>query len=247
MLTREYAWIDDRIVAVLADANAAEPLLWWVTNDHLGRPVQMTESSQAVVWRAAYRPFGEVISVAGPASLDARFPGQWFQLESGLAYNWHRHYDASIGRYTQADPLGVKAGPSVYGYAGGNPVMGVDPEGLDQLVCYYPSLTGGHVGFGDPNSGFTEGFYPTGSLGRSSPGQVKRDNQQNGQCKVVQSDENQDDCMRKCKAKRKNQPEYYSLKDRQCTSFVRDCMNECRIPAGEYAGPFPSTLFEGIQ
>lgn len=130
MLTREYAWIDDRVVAVLADANAASPQMYWVTNDHLGRPVQMTDSSQAVVWRAAYRPFGEVISVTGPASLDARFPGQWFQLESGLAYNWHRHYDASIGRYTQADPLGVKAGPSVYGYAGGNPVMGVDPEGL---------------------------------------------------------------------------------------------------------------------
>jgi YD repeat-containing protein len=83
VLTREYAWIDDRIVAVLSDANAASPLLWWVTNDHLGRPVQMTDSAQAVVWRAAYRPFGEVISVTGPASLDARFPGRWFQLENG--------------------------------------------------------------------------------------------------------------------------------------------------------------------
>jgi RHS repeat-associated protein len=39
------------------------------------------------------------------SKLDARFPGQWFQLESGLAYNWHRHYDASLGRYVQPDPL----------------------------------------------------------------------------------------------------------------------------------------------
>lgn len=40
-----------------------------------------------------------------------RFPGQWFQLEAGLAYNWHRHYDSTTGRYTQADPLGLNQGP----------------------------------------------------------------------------------------------------------------------------------------
>jgi RHS repeat-associated protein len=33
--------------------------------------------------------------------MDVRFTGQWFQLESGLAYNWHRHYDATLGRYLQ--------------------------------------------------------------------------------------------------------------------------------------------------
>ncbi|MEQ1713050.1 MAG: RHS repeat-associated core domain-containing protein, partial [Hyphomicrobium sp.] len=38
-------------------------------------------------------------------TLNARFPGQWFQVESGLHYNWHRHYDPTIGRYTQPDPL----------------------------------------------------------------------------------------------------------------------------------------------
>jgi hypothetical protein len=51
------------------------------------------------------------------------------QLEAGLHYNWHRHCDPTIGRYTQADPLGFVDGPSVYGYAGGNPQAFVDPEG----------------------------------------------------------------------------------------------------------------------
>jgi hypothetical protein len=23
---------------------------------------------------------------------DLRFPGHWFQIEAGLAYNWYRHY-----------------------------------------------------------------------------------------------------------------------------------------------------------
>ena len=53
------------------------------------------------------QPFGEVVSITGSASNNLRFPGQYFLLESGLHYNWHRHYDPTTGRYLQADPLGV--------------------------------------------------------------------------------------------------------------------------------------------
>jgi RHS repeat-associated protein len=106
----------------------------WVHADHLKRPELMTDAARAVKWKALYKPFGEVHAITGPASLDMRFPGQWFQLEAGLAYNWHRHYDASLGRYTQPDPLGLEAlrsdGPSAYGYAGQSPLMKVDPKGL---------------------------------------------------------------------------------------------------------------------
>ena len=70
--------------------------------------------------------------------MNIRFPGQWFQLEAGLAYNWHRHYDATLGRYVQPDPLGLKAlmsdGPSGYGYVGGNPLAYVDPDGLNWQI-----------------------------------------------------------------------------------------------------------------
>ncbi|MGL4405870.1 MAG: RHS repeat-associated core domain-containing protein, partial [Notoacmeibacter sp.] len=52
---------------------------------------------------------------------NTRLPGQWFQIEDGLAYNWHRTYDPTIGRYTQADPLGFVDGPSVYAYGGSSP------------------------------------------------------------------------------------------------------------------------------
>ncbi|QGM44964.1 RHS repeat-associated core domain-containing protein [Methylocystis heyeri] len=44
------------------------------------------------------------------------------------------HYDASLGRYVQPDPLGLGTllsdGPSAYGYVGGNPLAHEDPEGL---------------------------------------------------------------------------------------------------------------------
>ncbi len=105
---REYIWMDDLPVAVLdGSTSTTNPTLFWVHADHLNRPVAMSNAAKAWVWRAQYEPFGAVHQIVGPAANDHRFPGQWFQLEAGLAYNWHRHYDATLGRYTQPDPLGT--------------------------------------------------------------------------------------------------------------------------------------------
>lgn len=128
---REYVWLDDLPVAVLdATRDPANPVLLFVHADHLARPVAMTDADGAVVWQASYDPFGAVKAITGPASLDLRFPGQWFQLETGLHYNWHRHYDPSTGRYTTPDPLGFVDGPSVYAYVNSDPLQKVDASGL---------------------------------------------------------------------------------------------------------------------
>eukprot|EP01042_Synura_sphagnicola_P012727 gene12727-16177_t len=105
----------------------------------------MTDQSKALVWDAVYRPFGAVEAITGPAALDARFPGQWFQLETGLHYNWHRHYDATTGRYLQPDPLGFVDGPSVYAYALNSPQLWSDPEGLNPSIGF-GVMAGGAVG-----------------------------------------------------------------------------------------------------
>jgi RHS repeat-associated protein len=104
-------------------------VLWYVHVDHLNRPVKMTNTAKAAVWDAVFLPWGGVHAITGSATLDARFPGQWFQLESGLHYNWHRQDDPTIGRYIQADPLGFVDGPSVYGYVRGMPQKYVDLTG----------------------------------------------------------------------------------------------------------------------
>jgi RHS repeat-associated protein len=93
------------------------------------RPVRLTDATRATVWTAAYDPFGQPWQITGAVGQNLRFPGQYFLLESGLSYNWHRVYDASTGRYTQPDPLRFVDGPSVYGYATASPMMRVDPEG----------------------------------------------------------------------------------------------------------------------
>ncbi len=77
---------------------------------------------------ANYLPFGKLHVTTG-STPDLRFPGQWFQAESGLFQNWMRDYDPTLGRYLQADPLGLVDGPSIYGYALQNPGRFVDPRG----------------------------------------------------------------------------------------------------------------------
>jgi RHS repeat-associated protein len=111
------------------DAAASPKQIYAVHADHLNRPVMLTNAAKATVWSAIYEPFGRVHSVTGTVTQNLGLPGQWFQLEHGLAYNWHRHYDPTTGRYTTADPLGFVDGPSVFAYVGNAPHIGVDPSG----------------------------------------------------------------------------------------------------------------------
>ncbi len=100
-----------------------------------GHPVLATDSIGAIAWQATYLPFGGVHTSSGDL-MNLRFPGQWFQSESGLHQNWMRDYDPTAGRYLQADPLGLIDGASVYGYAAQNPMRYTDPTGEFILVGY---------------------------------------------------------------------------------------------------------------
>ena len=97
------------------------------------RACRRAELRKVLTWLA--EPFGNSEPVEDPLGLGSlrinlRMPGQYFDLESGLAYNWNRSYDASVGQFTQSDPVGLEGGINTYAYVGSAPTMYVDPLGL---------------------------------------------------------------------------------------------------------------------
>jgi RHS repeat-associated protein len=122
-LIREYVWNGWDPVAVIEGGT-----VYHIRADHIGRPVFATDASGAKMWEVSYLPFGGV-RVATGSPTASRFPGQWYQSESGLHQNWMRDYDPTTGRYIQPDPLGLIDGASVYGYVKQNPGRWIDPTG----------------------------------------------------------------------------------------------------------------------
>lgn len=140
--SRDYVWVDGMLVGIV-DHTGSTTAINFVHADGLGSPRAVTSSTGTVLWQWAYagNPFGEraPVSAAG-YTLNLRFPGQYFDAESGLNYNLNRDYEPATGRYIQSDPIGLHGGPSTYGYAGGNSLRGFDPYGLSYAQSY---ATGG--------------------------------------------------------------------------------------------------------
>jgi RHS repeat-associated protein len=115
--------------------------LYWFINDHLGTPQKVIDGDQAVVWEGSQEPFGNTTVTTNTLGNNFRFPGQYFDTESGLHYNYHRYYDPSIGRYLRADPIGLTGGINLFAYAELNPINVSDQFGL--LTGSYHEATGG--------------------------------------------------------------------------------------------------------
>jgi RHS repeat-associated protein len=129
---------DDGIVA--ADAvkavNTSEASrIFFVHADHLNAPRALMNSTNQLRWRWTSDPFGLVPPEDNPSGLGAfalnlRLPGQVYDIESNLHYNYFRDYDPGTGRYTQSDPIGLAGGINTYAYVSNQPTRFTDPKGL---------------------------------------------------------------------------------------------------------------------
>jgi RHS repeat-associated protein len=98
-------------------------------NDPVGLPHDLYDSQGELVWSAQYGPFGDANKILEVQDNPLRFQGQYYDAETGLHYNRFRYFDPSIGGFISTDPLGLDAGPDLYGYAP-NVWNWIDPFGL---------------------------------------------------------------------------------------------------------------------
>ena len=169
-LIQETIWMEDTPVATLRPHQGGGVDVYYVHTDHLDSPRKVTRpSDNAMVWRWDADPFGLIDPASGlgpnenPSGLGSftynlRFPGQYYDSETTLNYNYHRYYGSALGRYVQSDPVGLAGGFGTYTYVGNSPVSSIDPAGLYRLIN-----TTEHWGYSsDVSLARTQGF-----LGRS--------------------------------------------------------------------------------
>jgi RHS repeat-associated protein len=124
----EYVYLGDQLLAMIKPGEN----VYYFHNDHLGTPQVLSDDTGAIAWKAVYTPFGEAVPSIQTVENPFRFPGQYYDQETGLHYNYFRYYNPQTGRYITPDPIGLEGGINLYAYVANNPINEIDPLGLSK-------------------------------------------------------------------------------------------------------------------
>jgi RHS repeat-associated protein len=133
---QETVWLGDLPVAVVKPTSPSGFSTYFVWADQLGAPRLITDAANQARWEWPNNdPFGNNPPNDNPRGFggfayNLRFPGQYYDSETGNNYNYFRDYDASIGRYIQSDPIGLRGGLNTFAYVSGKPLNSTDEKGL---------------------------------------------------------------------------------------------------------------------
>ena len=158
-LIEEHIWLNNRPIGVITSSG-----LYYVHTDQLDTPRYITNASKQLVWEWQSDPFGNG-APTGSLTYNLRFPGQYYDAETGLNYNLNRYYNPTIGRYVESDPIGLRGGVNTYAYTFNNPLGYVDPLGLYWEYCqntgainFVNNITGQVTPIDKGFSGHMQGF-----------------------------------------------------------------------------------------
>ncbi|SDO28532.1 RHS repeat-associated core domain-containing protein [Streptomyces sp. cf386] len=101
-----------------------------IVTDLIGTPTELVDEHSHIAWRTHTTIWGTTTwNRTATAHTPLRFPGQYHDPETGLHYNYFRHYDPETARYLTPDPLGLAPAPNPTTYVH-NPLAWTDPCGL---------------------------------------------------------------------------------------------------------------------
>lgn len=145
-----YVWLGGEPIALIRGTT-----IYYVHADHLARPEVLTDQAKLPQWRARNLAFDRTVTTNNIGGVNLGFPGQYYDAESSLYYNWNRYYDSSTGRYLQSDPIGLLGGFNTYVYALNNPLQYIDITGEGPYLagsCIAYSLYEGYQTVSDLNA-----------------------------------------------------------------------------------------------
>ncbi|MEU2404522.1 putative T7SS-secreted protein [Streptomyces rubiginosohelvolus] len=106
-----------------------------IVTDLVGTPRELVGLDGEIAWYMQSTLWGTTTWNADATTYTPlRFPGQYFDPETGLHYNYFRHYDPENARYLTPDPLGLTPAPNPSSYVP-NPLTWSDSTGLAPDMC----------------------------------------------------------------------------------------------------------------
>ncbi|MEU9108159.1 putative T7SS-secreted protein [Streptomyces xanthophaeus] len=138
---------------------AVDERFFSIVTDLIGSPRELVDESGELAWYTRSTVWGSTAwASSSTAYTPFRFPGQYFDPETGLHYNRFRYYDPESARYASPDPLGVTPAPNPVAYVG-NPYRRSDPLGLSPCGGGIDYMEDNRIPAGDPVT-----HSPTGTL-----------------------------------------------------------------------------------
>jgi RHS repeat-associated protein len=141
---RRIALVDQR---TQGDDGSPDELTRYQIGNHLGSTSVELDDNSAVISYEEYYPYGSTSYQAvnqgiRGATKRYRYIGKERDEENGFTYHGARYYAPWLGRWTAADPIGIKDGVNLYAYVRGRVPNAYDLDGHQSLFTYGMQVAG---------------------------------------------------------------------------------------------------------